>query len=63
MKYDIMFKKVSINVLTCQFGLVLVLRCWRHGKLFMLFLIAAAFALLKCRMFLSNGKVGGGEVF
>ena len=60
MKFDIMFKKVSVNVLTCQLGLVLMLRCWRHGKLVILLLIAAEFALLKCQKMFSNSK---GEVF
>ena len=53
-----MFKKISVNVLTCQLGSVLVLKCWSHGKFVMLLLIAAVFALLKCQIFLSNG--GGG---
>ena len=59
MKFDIMFKKVSVNVLTCQLGLVLMLRCGCHAKLAMLLLTAAEFALLKCQIFLSNGKGGG----
>ena len=56
MKFDIMFKKVSVNVLTCHLGSVLTLRCCRQGKLVMLLLIAAEFALLKCHIFLSNGR-------
>ena len=54
-----MFNKVSVNVLTCQLGSVLTLRCCLQGKLFMLLLIAAEFALLKCHIFLSNGRGGG----
>ena len=54
-----MFKKVSVNVLTCQLGSVLTLRYRRQGKLVMLLLIAAEFALLKCHIFLSNGRGGG----
>ena len=53
MKFDIMFKKVSVNVLTCQLGLLFTLS---HGKLVRLLLIADAFPLLKCHCFLSNGK-------
>ena len=47
LEVELMFKKISVNVLTYQFGLVLMLRCRRHGKLVMLLLIAADFALLK----------------
>ena len=64
MKFDIMFKKISANVLTCYLGSVF--RCWGHGKQVMLLLIAAEFALLKCQIFLSNGNGvgwGGGGGF
>ena len=27
MEFDIMFKKISVNVLTCQLGSMLILRC------------------------------------
>ena len=50
-----MLKKISVNVFTCQLGSELRLRCWSQGKLFMLLLMAAEFALLKCQIFLSNG--------
>ena len=60
MKFDIIFKKMSVNVLTCQLGSLLILRCWSQGKLVMLLLMAAVFALLKCQMFFSSG---GGEGF
>ena len=59
MKFDIMFNRVSVNVLTCQLGSVLTLRCCLQGKLAMLLFIAAEFDLLKCHIFLSNGRGGG----
>ena len=37
-----------------------MLRYWRQGKLVILILIAAEFALLKCHIFLSKGRGGGG---
>ena len=46
MKFDIKFKNISMNVLTCQLGSVLMLRCCRHGKMVMLLFIAAESALL-----------------
>ena len=54
-----MFKNVSVNVLTCQLGSMLILRCWNQGKLFMLLLTAAVFVILKCQILLSNGGGGG----
>ena len=59
MKFVIMFKKISVNVFTCQLGSVLRLRCWSQGKLTMLLLMASECALLKCQIFLSNGGGGG----
>ena len=35
-----------------------MLRYWRQGKLVILLLIAAEFALLKCHIFLSKGRGG-----
>ena len=54
-----MFKKISVNVLTCQLGSVLILRCWNQVKLIMLLFIAAVLALLKCPISLSKGGGGG----
>ena len=58
-KLDIIFNKISVNILTCQLGSVFRLRCRIQGKLVMLLLMAAVFALLNCQIFLSKG-VGGG---
>jgi len=46
MNGDIILSRVSVKVLTCQLGSVLRLRCWSHGKLVMLLLMAAELALL-----------------
>ena len=51
MKLDIIFKKMSGNILSCQLGLGLSLSCWNQGKLFKLLLITAAFDLLKYQIF------------
>ena len=64
MKFDIMFKKISVNVcfnLPIGIGVdvkVLAPRETGHTP-FNSLLIAAAFVLLKCQIYLSNGKGGG----
>ena len=55
-----MFKKISVNVLTCQLMSMLRFSCSNQGKFVILFLMAAKFALLKCQIFLSSGGGGGG---
>ena len=58
-KIDIIFKKISVNVFTCQLGSVLRFRWLDQGKLVILLLMAVEFALSKCHIFLSNGGGGG----
>ena len=58
-EFDIIFKKISVNVLTCQLGSGLRLKCWSQGKLDIPLWIAAVFAFLYCHNFLSNRGGGG----
>ena len=59
MELDIIFKKISVKMFTCQLGSVLRLRCWRQGKLEMFLLMATGFSQLKYQIFRSNGGEGG----
>ena len=59
MKVAIIFRKLSVKVLTCQLGSEFRLRCLSQGKFIMLLLIATELALLKCQIFLSKGDSDG----